>query len=99
MIGDNMPMRANPEAMTDEVRLAELAEKRKTRPEIGAAWKRNSKANTEYFTIRLKLNRVRIQEMLAEGTDEVEVDLVAFPNKTNNGNDRRPVLRIYEELN
>lgn len=75
-----------------------LAEKRKQRPEVGAAWKRQSKTNMEYLTIRLKLTREKLQELLNNNTEEVSVDLVAFPNKSNNGNSRRPVFRIYEEL-
>jgi len=85
-----------------------LKAKRSTRPEIGAMWKRNSKSTgTEYLSIRLKLTREKIQELLTKPTVEsgvdgtelvVEVDLVAFPNSNAEGNPRRPSFRVYEEL-
>lgn len=81
--------------------LAAVAEARKTRPEVGAAWKRQSKSkNLEFLSLRLKLSKARLQQLLSTSVgDEVLLNLVAFPNKNEDGNPKRPVYRFYEELN
>jgi uncharacterized protein (DUF736 family) len=79
----------------------EIQERRSQRAELGAVWKRTSKANMEYMTIRLKLTREKLQALLASPTNdrnEVEVDLVAFANQNQEDNPRRPSYRVYEEL-
>ena len=70
------------------------------RPEVGAVWRRQSRNNTEYMNIKLELTKEKLQNLLQvikEG-ETVQVNLVAFPNKTHNGNASRPNFRIYEEL-
>lgn len=78
----------------------DISEQRKLRPEVGAIWKRTSKQNGgEYMTIRLRLTKERLEELLliAEEGQEVEYDLVSFPNSREE-NDRRPSFRVYEDL-
>lgn len=80
--------------------LNELIEKRKGRPEAGAAWQRTSKAkDMEYMTVRLKFTKERLQELIAAHPDgaEIAINLVAFPNK-NQDNPKKPAFRLYEEL-
>ena len=67
------------------------------RPEVGAIWKKISRTNSEYMTIRLNLSRDLINKLVATEGTEVSVDLVAFPNRNQNGDDKRPAFRIYEE--
>jgi len=87
-------------ANTEEA--TKLAEQRKQRPEVGAIWKKSSTTtNMDYMTIRLRVTKEKLQELLSKPTNEngeVDLNLVAFPNKSQQGIDRRPSFRIYEEL-
>lgn len=81
---------------------SELTEQRRSRQELGAAWERHSNTkDMTYFTIRLRYTREQLLALL-EATPDMEgklvQDLVAFPNKTNEGNPKRPAYRIYPEL-
>lgn len=80
----------------------ELADKRKQRPEVGQIWNKQSKTNNlNYMTIRLKVTKEKLKEMLNQEPNafgEVSLNLVAFPNKNQEGLDKRPSFRIYEEI-
>jgi uncharacterized protein (DUF736 family) len=73
-------------------------EKSNSRPEIGAVWKRQSKNNMEYMSIKLELTKEKLQSLLLKEGETIQVNFIAFPNKTHNGNNSRPNFRIYEEL-
>ena len=68
------------------------------RPEVGAVWERQSRNNMDYLSIKLELTKEKLQTLLSKEGDIVRVNLVAFPNKTHNGNLNRPNFRIYEEI-
>jgi len=80
----------------------DLTQRRKSRPEVGAIWKRTSKSDMEYMTIQL--NKKLIEDLLASGKTRIDtygnvlVDLVAFPNKKHSENSRQPAFRVYEEV-
>lgn len=68
------------------------------RPEVGAVWQQQSKADTPYLNIKLNIPKSKLLEMIAgTATEEVKVSLVAFPNKHKENGDNRPDFRIYEE--
>ena len=68
------------------------------RKEIGAIWSRTSKANTQFLNIKLNIPKKVLQEILAKSTaEEVSIGFVAFPNKSQNGDVRRPSFRIFED--
>jgi hypothetical protein len=81
----------------------QLQEARKSRPEVGAIWKNSSKNNNEFMTIKLNMPRTKLLALIENAqSDEngnVSVALIAFPNKNQDGNVRRPAFRVYEELN
>lgn len=69
------------------------------RPEIGAIWSRLSKANKTYLNLKLNLTKAKLQELLAQATtEEVNVNLIAFPNDHKTDGDNKPNFRIYEEI-
>jgi uncharacterized protein (DUF736 family) len=80
-----------------------LAEARKTRPEVGAIWKNSTKNNSEFMTIKLNMPKSKLLAIVENSqTDEngnVSVALVAFPNRHQEGNSKRPAFRVFEELN
>lgn len=86
---------------TTEVK-TEVVDQRKTRPEVGQIWNKQSRTNNlNYMTIRLRVTKEKLQELLNKPVNEhgeVDLNLVAFPNKNQQGVDRRPSFRIYEEL-
>lgn len=67
------------------------------REEIGAIWKRLSKNGNHEF-MAIKIPRSKLKEIL-DKTPETEdnVSLVAFTNKNQNGDTKRPAFRIFEE--
>jgi uncharacterized protein (DUF736 family) len=73
-------------------------EDKSVRSEVGALWKRQSRSNMEYMSIKLELSKEKLQNLLSKEGETIQVNLVAFPNKTHNGNMSRPNFRIYEEL-
>lgn len=67
------------------------------REEVGCIWKRLSKNGNHEF-MAIKITRAKLKELLdkaPEGTDSVH--LVAFTNKNQNGDSKRPAFRIFEE--
>ena len=69
-----------------------------SRPELGAIWTRTSKSNTEFMSIKVNLTKTKLQELLNNSTtEEVQLNLVAFPNKQYEENSKRPNYRVYEE--
>jgi uncharacterized protein (DUF736 family) len=79
---------------TEEIKSTEKS----SRPEVGAVWKRQSKSNMEYMSIKLELTKEKLQNLLLKEGETIQVNFIAFPNKTHNGNNSRPNFRIYEEL-
>lgn len=67
------------------------------REEIGAIWKRLSKNGNHEF-MAIKISKSKLKELLdkASETDD-NVSLVAFTNKNQNGDTKRPSFRIFEE--
>jgi uncharacterized protein (DUF736 family) len=81
-----------------EIKVIETSEDKSFRSEVGAVWKRQSRNNTEYMNIKLELTKEKLQSLLQKEGETIQVNFVAFPNKTHNGNMSRPNFRIYEEL-
>ena len=68
------------------------------RKESGAIWERTSKANNRFLSIKLNMSKKALQELLAKTTTEgVSIGFVAFPNKSQNGDPKRPTFRIFED--
>jgi hypothetical protein len=68
------------------------------RKESGAIWERTSKANNRFLSIKLNMSKKALQELLAKSTtEEVSIGFVAFPNKSQNGDPKRPTFRIFED--
>ena len=68
------------------------------RKESGAIWERTSKANNRFLSIKLNMSKKVLQELLAKSTTEdVSIGFVAFPNKSQNGDPKRPTFRIFED--
>lgn len=68
------------------------------RKEAGAIWERTSKANNRFLSIKLNMSKKALQELLAKSTtEEVSLGFVAFQNKSQNGDPRRPTFRIFED--
>lgn len=68
------------------------------RKESGAIWERTSKANNKFLSIKLNMTKKALQDLLARSTsDEVSIGFVAFPNKSQNGDPKRPTFRIFED--
>lgn len=68
------------------------------RKEAGAIWERTSKANNKFLSIKLNMSKKALQEILAKSTtEEVSIGFVAFPNKHQNGDLKRPTFRIFED--
>jgi len=80
-----------------EQRPTQSSEDKSYRPEMGAVWKRQSRNNMEYMSIKLSLTKDMLRDLLSKEGDLIQVNLVAFPNKSQNGNMSRPSFRIYEE--
>lgn len=68
------------------------------RKESGAIWERTSKANERFLSIKLNMSKKVLQELLAKSTTEdVSIGFVAFTNKSQNGDPKRPTFRIFED--
>lgn len=68
------------------------------RKESGAIWERTSRANNKFLSIKLNMSKKALQELLAKSTtEEVSIGFVAFPNKSQNGDPKRPTFRIFED--
>lgn len=61
------------------------------RQEIGAIWKRTTRDNRDYLTIKIG-NIFKLQELLK---DKEEINLIAFSNKTKS--EKGPNFIIFEE--
>lgn len=69
------------------------------RPEVGAIWQQISKANKPYFNIKLNISKSKLQELIAAANgEEINFNLIAFPNDRKENGDNRPAFRIYEEI-
>lgn len=81
-------------------RLNEVIERRNQRPEIGAIWKKLSrKNNNEFLSVEVTLSEDKLKELLSKVVDgKVKINLVGFTNKFQNGMNRRPAFRLYEEI-
>lgn len=68
------------------------------REEIGAIWEHISKNNNKYMNIRFNVDKKKLVSLIESATEDgiVKLDLLAFPNKHNEGNSKRPVFRIFE---
>lgn len=67
------------------------------REEIGAIWKRLSKNGNHEF-MAIKISKSKLKELLDKaGETDDSVSLVAFVNKSQNGDTKRPSFRIFEE--
>lgn len=67
------------------------------REEVGAIWKRYTKNGNHEF-MAIKISRSKLKELLDKsGEAEDNVNLVAFINKSQNGDTKRPTFRIFEE--
>lgn len=82
----------------------------KQRPEVGAAWKRNARNGQEYLTLKLEFTKEQVEALISnmhnveytQGGEKVTkvvstINLVAFTNKSQSGDSRKPFYRIYEE--
>lgn len=67
------------------------------REEVGAIWKRFSKNGNHEF-MAIKISKSKLKELLDKASEtEDNVSLVAFINKNQNGDTKRPSFRIFEE--
>lgn len=67
------------------------------REEVGAIWKRYSRNGNHEF-MAIKLPKAKLKELLEKLSDtDDSVNLVAFTNKNQNGDVKRPAFRIFEE--
>lgn len=80
------------------------------RPEAGAIWKRNAKNGQEFLTLKLELSKEQLETLISnmqtveymQGGEKVTkvvstINFVAFTNKNQGGDGRKPAYRIYEE--
>lgn len=74
------------------------APQQQERKEIGAIWKSTTKANKPIYNVKINLPKSKVEEILSktEG-DTVQVSLVGFDNEYANGDNKRPIIRMYEE--
>lgn len=67
------------------------------REEIGAIWKTTTRANKNLYNVKINLTKSKLQEILASAEGEViSVSLVGFDNEYNQGDIKRPIIRMYE---
>lgn len=67
------------------------------REEIGAIWKRLSKNGNHEF-MAIKISKAKLKELLDKSSEtDDSVSFVAFTNKSQNGDNKRPAFRIFEE--
>lgn len=67
------------------------------REEVGAIWKRLSKNGNHEF-MAIKISKSKLKELLDKATEtDDSISLVAFTNKSQNGDTKRPIFRIFEE--
>lgn len=68
------------------------------RAEAGAIWERQSKKNnSKFMSIKIRLSKERLKELLNSQDDTVSIGFVAFPNNSKNDIATRPDFRIYED--
>jgi uncharacterized protein (DUF736 family) len=67
------------------------------REEVGAIWEKTSKSGMNFMTLRLKMPKERLQKLIDESPDVVNIGFVAFPNSNQQGDTKRPSFRIYED--
>lgn len=80
----------------------DLIEKRSQRPEVGAMWEKKSRKNdTVYYTMRIKLTKEQLLDLtqqIEEGEEVAQLDMVTFPTRKPESNNRKPSHRIYQEM-
>jgi len=80
----------------------DLQKKRAERPEVGAIWENTTKSQSKYMNIRFKLPKSELLKLIEDSTLDTEgkvtVSFIAFPNKNEEPNSKRPSFRIYQEL-
>jgi len=69
------------------------------RKEAGAIWEHTYKASNKFLSIKLNMSKKSLQELLAKSTtdEDISIGFVAFPNKSQNGDPKRPTFRIFED--
>lgn len=80
------------------------------RQETGAIWKRNARNGAEFLTLKVELSKEQLEALIAnmqtveymQAGEKVTkvvatINLVAFTNKNQGGDGRKPAYRIYEE--
>lgn len=68
------------------------------RQELGAIWEKTSRNNRPFLNVKLNLPKSKLLELLAKCQgEEINVNLIAFPNDHKQQGDNRPSFRIYEE--
>ena len=76
----------------------EVKKETEKRQEFGAVWKRQSKSsNMNFLSLKIKLTKEKLQSLLAQAGESVDIRLIAFPNDSKGTDDSRPDFRIYEE--
>lgn len=69
------------------------------RVEVGAIWENTSATNKTYMKIKLALPKSELLKLIenSSGSDNVNLDFVAFKNRHQNEQGTRPTFRIYPE--
>lgn len=68
----------------------------KPQEEIGAIWNKVASNTSNYMVVRL--NKAKLKEILATlPEDQDNISFVAFTNKGQQGDQKRPAFRIFEE--
>lgn len=69
------------------------------REEVGCIWNRVSKNGNHEF-LSIKLPKAKLKEILEKAGDTTDsINFVAFKNKSQQGDLKRPSFRIFEEEN
>lgn len=69
------------------------------RKEVGAIWENNSKKTGEtFYKVQMNIPKELVEEALAKSSNGVvNFGFISFPNKSHNGDNSRPKLRIFED--
>jgi uncharacterized protein (DUF736 family) len=80
----------------------DIQKKRSERPEVGAIWENTTKSQSKYMNIRFKIPKSELLKLIEDSSldneGKVTVSFIAFPNKKEEPNSKRPSFRIYKEL-
>ena len=76
-------------------------EVKKSKPEFGAIWVRQSKSDgSDFLKLRLQIPRAKLEQMLAatptDGSSVPVTEFVAFKNRYKEEGTNRPDYRIFE---